>query len=213
MGKILVEKLSYTEVNKNISQTEYEKIQEEYLLSRSPEKYMISMPVRVLMFEGLEREPNIRYYIYEEDHTNFFFIQNQTSGHVVHKTKFSLTQEEVEKILSGDYQFLLDSEEPAMNSLYFQFTINMLHPTYKKECTRKIFHQNRFLDIVIDISIKRTPFEGSDFFTPQKLYAQKKSSLRCHTRQYLTLSKPVSSLLKFNEQLLHNQTGNVNAGR
>ena len=61
MGKILVEKLSYTEVNKNISQTEYEKIQEEYLLSRSPEKYMISMPVRVLMFEGLEREPNIRY--------------------------------------------------------------------------------------------------------------------------------------------------------
>lgn len=39
MGKILVEKLSYTEVNKNISQTEYEKIQEEYLLSRSPEKY------------------------------------------------------------------------------------------------------------------------------------------------------------------------------
>ena len=53
MGKILVEKLSYTEVSKNISQTEYEKIQEEYLLSRSPEKYMISMPVRVLMFEGL----------------------------------------------------------------------------------------------------------------------------------------------------------------
>ena len=34
MGKILVEKLSYTEVSKNISQTEYEKIQEEYLLSR-----------------------------------------------------------------------------------------------------------------------------------------------------------------------------------
>ena len=36
MGKILVEKISYTEVTKNISQTEYNKTQEEYILSKSP---------------------------------------------------------------------------------------------------------------------------------------------------------------------------------
>ena len=40
MGKILVEKISYTEVTKNISQAEYNRTQEEYLLSRSPEKYI-----------------------------------------------------------------------------------------------------------------------------------------------------------------------------
>lgn len=52
MKKILVEKISYTEVSKNISQEEYNQTQEEYLLSKSPEKYMISLPIRVLMFKG-----------------------------------------------------------------------------------------------------------------------------------------------------------------
>ena len=39
MGKILVEKISYTEVTRNITQAEYNQTQEEYILSRSPEKY------------------------------------------------------------------------------------------------------------------------------------------------------------------------------
>ena len=52
MKNTAIEKLSYTEVTKNISQAEYNQTQEEYILSKSPDKYMISLPVKVLMFEG-----------------------------------------------------------------------------------------------------------------------------------------------------------------
>ena len=52
MKNTAIEKLSYTEVTKNISQAEYDQTQEEYILSKSPDKYMISLPVKVLMFEG-----------------------------------------------------------------------------------------------------------------------------------------------------------------
>ena len=50
MKNTAIEKLSYTEVTKNISQAEYNQTQEEYILSKSPDKYMISLPVKVLMF-------------------------------------------------------------------------------------------------------------------------------------------------------------------
>lgn len=203
MDNLAIEKISYTEVNKNISQKEYQTLQEEYFLSKSPEKYMISMPVKVLMFEGIEENPSYRYYFYQEENEPLKLIQNQTKGNVVHKTKYTLTQEEGQKILSGDYDFLLDSDEPGINSLYFQFTVNKLHPLYKKECTRKILHQNRFLDIVIDIDITRIPFEGNDFFAaPKKLHHINTANLRCHTRQYLTLSEPMNSLLEFQDQLV-----------
>ncbi len=67
----LIEKISYTEVTKNISQTEYDQTQEEYLLSKSPEKYMISLPIRVLMFEGAQNNSPFTYYFYEEILTIF----------------------------------------------------------------------------------------------------------------------------------------------
>lgn len=201
----LIEKISYTEVTKNISQTEYDQTQEEYLLSKSPEKYMISLPIRVLMFEGAQNSSPFTYYFYEENGEDLFLIQRQRHGSVVNKTRFSLSREQGRKILGGDYQFLLDNEEPMLNSLYFQFTVNQLHPIYKKECTRKIFHQNRFLDEIIDISIVRTPYHSEeDFFaeSPTRLRTINHSSLRRNTRQYLNLSKPMMELVNFENTLI-----------
>ena len=74
MGKILVEKISYTEVTRNITQAEYNQTQEEYILSRSPEKYMISLPIRVLMFQGVEEHPLFTYYFFEENREDLFLI-------------------------------------------------------------------------------------------------------------------------------------------
>lgn len=204
MGKILVEKISYTEVTRNITQAEYNQTQEEYILSRSPEKYMISLPIRVLMFQGVEEHPLFTYYFFEENREDLFLIQRQRENGVVNKTKYSLTMDQGRKILRGDYQFLLDSDDPAFNSLYFQFTVNGLRPTYKKECIRKIFHQNRFLDEIVDISIVRTPYTGEDFFDeePAKLKTINSNNLRRNTRQYLTLSEPMKNLLSFENSLL-----------
>ena len=67
MKNTAIEKLSYTEVTKNISQAEYDQTQEEYILSKSPDKYMISLPVKVLMFEGAEDSSPFTYYFYMEN--------------------------------------------------------------------------------------------------------------------------------------------------
>lgn len=144
MKNTAIEKLSYTEVTKNISQAEYNQTQEEYILSKSPDKYMISLPVKVLMFEGAKDSSPFTYYFYMENDEDLYLMQRKRNGSVVDKTKIPLTKEQGQKILDGDYQFLLDSDEPLLNSLYFQFTVNQLHPLYRKECTRKIFHQNRW---------------------------------------------------------------------
>ena len=66
MKNTAIEKLSYTEVTKNISQAEYNQTQEEYILSKSPDKYMISLPVKVLMFEGAKDSSPFTYYFYME---------------------------------------------------------------------------------------------------------------------------------------------------
>ena len=50
MKNTAIEKLSYTEVTKNISQAEYNQTQEEYIMSKYTDKYIISLPVKVLMF-------------------------------------------------------------------------------------------------------------------------------------------------------------------
>ena len=124
---------------------------------------------------------------------------------MVDKTKIPLTNEQGQKILDGDYQFLLDSDEPLLNSLYFQFTVNQLHPLYRKECTRKIFHQNRFLDEIVDIHIVRTPFEeDQDFFAKHEtiLKGGNNNGLRRNTRQYLNMSKPMSELLNYQNSLM-----------
>ena len=59
MKNTAIEKLSYTEVTKNISQAEYNQTQEEYILSKSPDKYMISLPVKVLMFKEQRTVPHL----------------------------------------------------------------------------------------------------------------------------------------------------------
>ena len=212
MKNTAIEKLSYTEVTKNISQAEYNQTQEEYILSKSPDKYMISLPVKVLMFEGAKDSSPFTYYFYMENDEDLYLMQRKRNGSVVDKTKIPLTKEQGQKILDGDYQFLLDSDEPLLNSLYFQFTVNQLHPLYRKECTRKIFHQNRFLDEIVDIHIVRTPFEeDQDFFATHDtmLKGGTKNNLRRNTRQYLNMSKPMEDLLNYQNSLMYYLTYTV----
>ena len=86
MKNTAIEKLSYTEVTKNISQAEYNQTQEEYILSKSPDKYMISLPVKVLMFEGAEGSSPFTYYFYMENDEDLYLMQRKRNGSVVDKT-------------------------------------------------------------------------------------------------------------------------------
>ena len=99
MKNTAIEKLSYTEVTKNISQAEYNQTQEEYILSKSPDKYMISLPVKVLMFEGAKDSSPFTYYFYMENDEDLYLMQRKRNGSVVDKTKIPLTKEQGQKIL------------------------------------------------------------------------------------------------------------------
>ena len=94
MKNTAIEKLSYTEVTKNISQAEYNQTQEEYILSKSPDKYMISLPVKVLMFEGAKDSSPFTYYFYMENDEDLYLMQRKRNGSVVDKTKIPLTKEQ-----------------------------------------------------------------------------------------------------------------------
>ena len=83
-----LKKLSYTEVTKNISQAEYNQTQEEYILSKSPDKYMISLPVKVLMFEGAKDSSPFTYYFYMENDEDLYLMQRKRDGSVVDKQRF-----------------------------------------------------------------------------------------------------------------------------
>lgn len=102
MKNTAIEKLSYTEVTKNISQAEYNQTQEEYILSKSPDKYMISLPVKVLMFEGAKDSSPFTYYFYMENDEDLYLMQRKRDGSVVDKTKIPLTKEQGQKILDGE---------------------------------------------------------------------------------------------------------------
>ena len=74
MKNTAIEKLSYTEVTKNISQAEYNQTQEEYILSKSPDKYMISLPDKVLMFEGAKDSSPFTYYFYMANDEDLYLM-------------------------------------------------------------------------------------------------------------------------------------------
>ena len=81
---------------------------------------------------------------------------------------------------------------------------------YRKECTRKIFHQNRFLDEIVDIHIVRTPFEeDQDFFAKHEtiLKGGNNNGLRRNTRQHLNMSKPMSEFIELPEFINVNMVG------
>ncbi len=88
MKNTAIEKLSYTEVTKNISQAEYDQTQEEYILSKSPDKYMISLPVKVLMFEGAEDSSPFTYYFYMENDEDLYLMQRNETDQSLIRQKF-----------------------------------------------------------------------------------------------------------------------------
>ena len=53
---------------------------------------MISLPVKVLMFEGAEDSSPFTYYFYMENDEDLYLMQRKRNGSVVDKTKIPLTK-------------------------------------------------------------------------------------------------------------------------
>lgn len=195
-------KIMYTEVVRTTNMTEYKKKEQEFIELEDKTKSMMSTYIRKVTFRSDIIDSSIDYSIVMEDMEDIYVEQKQKDMNVVTKELIPITREDANHILNGDYTCLKDSKDTRLISFYESILNNQLVPAYRKEFTRKTFHQNKFLDIVFDVSMSRKPYTTNDFFAPKGFsFKTDYSNLRMSIRQNLSISKPMEQLLAFEKEL------------
>lgn len=194
-------KIMYTEVIRTTNLAMYKEKEREFIELDDRSKSMLSTYIRKVTFRNEDQNSAIDYSIVFEDMEDIYLERKEKDLNIVTKEFFPLSREQVDAILSGDYSVIEQSEEPGLRSFYELLVTNQLTPAFRKEFTRKLFHQNKFLDIVFDISMNRKPYEKNDLFAPKGVFFNTDySNLRMSIRQNLSFSKPMEQLLAFEKE-------------
>ena len=195
-------KIMYTEVVRTTNMTEYKQKEREFIELEDKTKSMMSTYIRKVTFRSDIIDSPIDYSIVMEDMEDVYVKQKQKDMNVVTKELIPITKEQANDILNGNYEFLKHSEDTRLFSFYESIVNHELIPAYRKEFTRKTFHQNKFLDIVFDVAMSRKPYTTNDFFAPKGFsFKTDYSNLRMSIRQNLTISKPMEQLLAYEKEL------------
>ncbi|MCQ2491761.1 MAG: hypothetical protein MJ087_01820 [Lachnospiraceae bacterium] len=195
-------KIMYTEVLRTTNIDEYKKKEQEFIVLNDKTKSMMTTNFRKVTFKS-DQICAIDYSIVYEDFQNVYIEQKSKDDNVVTKELIPITKEQANSILEGDLQFLADSDDNRLQAFYMKMTTLGLKPAYRKEFTRKTFHQNRFLDIIFDMSMTRKPYEKNDLFAPRKFgFKADYSNLRMSIRHNLVASKSLEQLLAFEKSLM-----------
>ncbi len=195
-------KIMYTEVVRTTNMTEYKQKEREFIELEDKTKSMMSTYIRKVTFRSDIVDSPIDYSIVMEDMEDVYVEQKQKDMNVVTKELIPITKEQANDILNGNYEFLKHCEDTRLFSFYESIVNHELIPAYRKEFTRKTFHQNKFLDIVFDVAMSRKPYTTNDFFAPKGFsFKTDYSNLRMSIRQNLTISKPMEQLLAYEKEL------------
>ncbi len=195
-------KIMYTEVLRTTNIDEYKQKEQEFILLNDKTKSMMTTFIRKVTFKS-DQVSAIDYSIVMEDMEDVYIEQKSKDGNVVTKELIPITKDQANAILDGNYDFLEASDDDRLQALYMKMTTLGLKPAYRKELTRKTFHQNRFLDIIFDMSMTRKPYEKNDFFAPRKFgFKTDYSNLRMSIRHNLIVSKSLEQLLAFEKTLI-----------
>lgn len=195
-------KIMYTEVIRTTNMTEYKKKEREFIELEDKTKSMLSTYIRKVTFHSETADFPADYSIVMEDMEDVFLEKKEKDMNVVTKELIPITREQANAILDGDYFFLKESSDPKLQEFYQCIIEQKLVPAYRKEFTRKTFHQNQFLDIVFDMAMSRKPYETNDFFAPKGFsFRTNYSNLRMSIRHNLSISKPMEQLLAFEKSL------------
>ena len=195
-------KVMYTEVLKTTNLAEYKQKEEEFLTLNDKTKSMLTTFYRKVTFKS-NSSIHTDYSIVMEDMETIYIEEKTKDENIVTKDLICISEEDANAILEGDFSFMKASDDSRLQRLYGIFTELGLKPAYSKEFTRKTFHQNKFLDILFDISMSRKPYESKkDFFAPRKFgFKADYSNLRMSIRHYLSVTKPMEALLAFEKSL------------
>lgn len=77
---------------------------------------------------GVDDRKKWRVRIYDYGDSSIKLERKRKWGSYIHKDSVNLTREEFEKILSGEYQFLLEKEPPLCHEFYYECMVNLYRP-------------------------------------------------------------------------------------
>ena len=195
-------KIMYTEVIRTTNMAEYKKKEHEFIELEDKTKSMFSTYIRKVTFRSEEADFPSAYSIVMEDMEDIFIEKKEKDMNVVTKELIPITQEQANAILDGEYDFLRVCSDSRLQEFYDCIVEQKLIPAYRKEFTRKTFHQNQFLDIVFDVAMSRKPYTVNDLFAPKGFsFRTDYSNLRMSIRHNLSVSKPMEQLLAFEKAL------------
>lgn len=119
-----------------------------------------------LMGVSDRKKYRIRFYNDRDDVIHLECKRKSGSGSYIHKTSASLTREETDKILTGDYGFLLKHENPLCRQFYVQCVSRVMRPRvivdYEREPYVMVTGDVR---ITFDKDVRAVAFLG-DLFDP-----------------------------------------------
>ena len=185
---------------------EYKRKEQEFIESSDKTKSMMSTYIRKVTFRSETVQFPVDYSIVVEDMENICIEVKKQEDTVVTKECFPITMEQANEILDGNYDCLSIFDEQSIKDFYHALTNDHLVPTYRKEFTRKTFHQNKYLDIIFDISMSRKPYTENDLFAPRGfVFKSDYGNLRMEIRHNLGISDPMEQLLAFERELALSQ--------
>lgn len=106
----------------------------------------------------------IRFYNDQDDVIHLECKRKSGSGSYIHKSSAPLTREETEKILTGDYGFLLKHENPLCQQFYVQCICRILRPRIIVDYEREPFVMvTGDVRITFDKDVRAAAFMGDGF--------------------------------------------------
>ena len=88
---------------------------------------------------GINRREKFRIRYYDKD-TDFIKLEKKSKiNHLTQKESVTLTKEQVQKILDGNYEWMIESKVPLIKELYSRIKIMGLRPKTIVEYTREPF--------------------------------------------------------------------------
>ena len=116
--------------------------------------------------DGVSRREKFRIRCYNHDHSVIHLEKKSKMGGLGRKESADLTKAEVRKILDGDLQWMLLSEQPLVRELYTKMQTRQLRPRTIVDYIREPFvYGPGNVRVTMDYDI-RTGLSGTDFLNP-----------------------------------------------
>lgn len=115
---------------------------------------------------GVDKREKFRIRMYNNDSSVIYLEKKSKVNGLCLKDRASLTVEETQKIIDGDYSFMMGCDRPLVKELYFKIQSQGLRPKTIVEYTREPFvFSAGNVRVTLDYNI-RTGLGSTDFLNP-----------------------------------------------